>query len=203
MLNNETVVRIDLVKSDNLQGEPTRLFDQRLAEGFWDEFVRPGFVVDIGYKGASGSTPVFRDAIGIDIDTPGYDGKNLPFKDGEVGTIHASHLLEHIADYGYFFRECFRSLAYGGTIILFVPLMESYERRRTPPSVFNGDHKRFYTASRLLYEVESSLPRSEYRVAHLRERFCTADFFLPQTQHAAGPYEIECVIEKVRPDGIY
>lgn len=179
------------------------MFDQRALEGFWDKFVMPGIVIDVGYKGAANSTPIFRDAVGIDIDTPNYDGKNLPFNDGAVGTVHASHFLEHIADYGYFFRECLRILSPGGTILLFVPLMEAYERRRTPPSVFNQDHKRFYTAARLLYEIESSLPRSSYRIAHVRERFRTIDFSLPEDQHAVGPYEIECVIEKIRSDGIY
>ena len=160
-------------------------------------------VIDFGYKGCEVSVPVFRDAVGIDLGTPGYDGRNLPYADGSVGTVHASHVLEHIADYGYFFRECFRALAFDGTLILIVPLMEAYERRRALPSFFNSDHKRFYTSSRLLFEAESTLPRSMYRVAHLRERVRTADFFLPEDQHAHGPYEIECVLEKLRPDGVY
>ena len=195
--------RIKLVKSSRLQGEPTRLFDQRTAEGFWDRFVRPGVVIDVGYKGAADSTPIFEEALGLDIDTPGYDGRNLPYENGSLGTIHASHLLEHIADYGYFLRECMRALEYDGTLILFVPLMDTYERQYTPPSSFNGDHRRFYTANRLLYEIESSIPRSTYRIAHLRERFRPADLCLPLEQHAEGPYEIECVIEKIRPDGVY
>jgi hypothetical protein len=81
--------------------------------------------------------------------------------------------------------------------------MEAYERRRTPPSRFNDDHKRFYTASRLLAEIESSLPRNAYRVAHIRERFAASDLALPEDQHAKGPYEIECVLEKIRPDSNY
>jgi hypothetical protein len=195
--------RIELVRSDGLVGEPTRLFDQRLAEGFWERFIRPGVVVDIGYKGAANSTPIFRDAIGLDVDTPGYDGKTLPFGNESIGTFHTSHLLEHIADYGLFLRECFRTLVLDGTLIIIVPLMEAYERRRTPPSVFNADHKRFYTSARLLFEIESSLPRTVYRVAHLRERFRSSDFLLPEDKAALGPYEIECVIEKVRADGVY
>ncbi len=197
------VERISLVRSERLRGEPAKLFDQRLNEGFWDKFIRPGIVIDIGYKGYEDSTPLFRDSVGLDTDTPGYDGRNMPFADGTVGTVHASHFLEHIADYGYFFRECLRALALDGTLIIFVPLMEAYERRKALPSHFNPDHKRFYTAGRLLFEIESTLPRSAYRVVHLRERIRTTDFFLPENQHAAGPYEIECVIEKIRPDGTY
>ena len=200
---NSEFHRIDLVKSDGLRGEPTRLFDSRAQEGFWDKFVRPGVVVDVGYKGATGSTPIFRDAVGLDTDTRGYDGRTFPYGDGFLGTIHASHLLEHIADYGYFFRECIRTLVPGGTLILFVPLMDSYERKPTPPSAFNADHKRFYTASRLLFEIESSIPRATYRIMHLRERFNYADFSKPEEVHASGPYEIECVLEKTRPGGVY
>jgi SAM-dependent methyltransferase len=195
--------RIELVKSDGLLGEAARLFDSRAAEGFWERFVRTGPVVDIGYKGALDSAPIFRDAVGLDKDTRGYDGRNLPYKDGSIGTIHASHILEHVADYGHFLWECLRVLSLEGTLILFVPLMDSYERRRTPPSLFNEDHKRFYTSARLLFEIECALPRATYRIIHVRERFQVADFTLPLHEHAHGPYEIECVLEKTRPDGIY
>ena len=195
--------RIALKKSEGLRGEASRFFDERKAEGFWDRFVRPGPVVDVGYKGADDSAPIFKGAIGLDLDTPGYDGRNLPFESGTIGTIHASHLLEHIADYSYFFRECLRALAYDGTLIIFVPLMEAYEAKRVPPSRFNEDHKRFYTSARLLFDIESSLSREAYRIAHLRERFRPEDLVRAPEQHATGPYEIECVIEKLRPDGVY
>ncbi len=200
---NSNTTRIDLIPSPGLAGEPTRLFEARAAEGFWARFVKPGMVLDIGHKGALNSPPIFGDAAGLDSDTPGYDGRNLPYADGSVGTIHASHLLEHIADFGYFFRECFRILTVGGTLMLFVPMMEAYERRATPPSLFNADHKRFYTAARLLFEIESSLPRSSYVVMHVRERFRVSDLVLPVQTHAQGPYEIECVLEKTSATGVY
>jgi SAM-dependent methyltransferase len=196
--------RIELVASTNPWGEATRLFQARLAEGFWERFVRPGLVLDVGYKGDNPqATPLFRDAIGIDMDTPGYNGQQLPFANQSVGTVHASHLLEHIADYGQFFREAMRVLAPGGTLILMLPIMHFYERIAVPPSYWNADHKRFYTAARLLQEIESSLGRASYRLAHLSERFNMSDLGRHPGEHAAGPYEIECVIEKTVPDGIY
>jgi SAM-dependent methyltransferase len=197
--------RIALVKSDNPHGEAARGFEARLERGFWDKFVRPGAVVDIGYKGANpDALPIFRDAIGIDLTTPGYNGRDLPFGDGHIGTIHASHLLEHIADYQHFFRECMRVLRPGGTLILMVPLMEAYEGKRTPPSLHNEDHKRFYTAGRLCAEFESILPRHSYRIAHLQELFSMTDLARPDGTHADGPlYEIECVVEKTVPGAIY
>ncbi len=190
--------RIELVRSHDLKGEASRQFNERLENGFWDKYIRPGPVVDIGYKADhQNSTPIFRDAIGLDVDTPGYDGKHLPFKDGSIGSIHASHLLEHIPDYVFFLQECFRVLALKGTLIIFVPLMQAYEKKPIPPSHWNAGHMRFYTAARLLQELESSLPRASYRVMHLYENFVLGDLALPVIQHSSGPYEIECVVEKL------
>lgn len=192
----KSMKRIDLVRSKRMIGECDRLWDQRLTERFWDRFVRPGVLIDVGYKGAADSTPVFREAIGLDIDTPGYDGRNLPYQDCSIGTVHASHVLEHIPDYGHFLRECLRVLMSHGTVLLMVPIMQAYERNLTPPSRFNADHRRFYTAARLLFEIESSLPRANYTILHLRERILFSDLTLPPEVHAIGPYEIECVLEK-------
>ena len=81
--------------------------------------------------------------------------------------------------------------------------MQFYERLAVPPSYWNFDHKRFYTSARLVQEIESSLPRASYQLAHLRERFNLSDLGRPPAEHAVGPYEIECVIEKTVPNGIY
>lgn len=193
--------RIELIKGEKLW-EPNRTFDEKLNNGFWDKFIRSGIVLDIGYKGHDNFTPIFRDAIGLDLDTPGYDGKHIPFNDYGVGTVFTSHLLEHIADYGFFLRECFLVLKYHGTLILVVPLMNSYERKPTPPSYYNTDHKRFYTSARLLYEIETSLPRNIYRILHLQELFSLSDLSLHLGSHAAGPYEIECVLEKIKDNAL-
>lgn len=196
-------MKIDFTKPVGLKGESAKLFDSRLKEGFWDRYVRYGIVIEIGYKGGENSVPIFNDAIGLDVGTPGYDGKHIPYDDGSIGTIYTSHLLEHISDYKYFFKECFRALVTHGTLILIVPLKDTYERREAPPSRWNYDHKRFYTSVSLLKEIEETFSRNEYRVIHLRERFRPSDLLLPIEKHAVGPYEIECVIEKISPHGIY
>lgn len=199
--------RISLVRPENTSSasEAEKNFLSRQKEGFWDAYVRPGPVLDIGYKGHNPNTqPIFPEAIGLDIGTPGYNGRDIPYPDASVGTIHTCHMLEHVADYHHFFRESLRVLMNGGTLILMVPLMEAYENKLTPPSYFNRDHKRFYTASRLCQEIEWALPRSAYRILHLREKFNMADLGRPQGVHAQGPaYEIECVIEKATPGAVY
>jgi SAM-dependent methyltransferase len=201
----EAMKRIAFKMSAKAFGEAERGFKERLETGFWDAFVRDGSVVDVGYKGGSpDAEPIFSAAIGLDMDTPGYDGRNFPFADDSVGTVHASHLLEHIADYQFFLQDAMRVLRPGGTLILMLPLMQAYEHKLTPPSRFNGDHRRFYTAARLCAEIESSLPRSSYRLLHLKERFNMADLARDESIHAQGPfYEIECVLEKTSPGMIY
>ena len=194
--------RISLEMSPNAAGEAQRGFEFRQKSGFWSAYVSSGLVIDIGYKGQfENAGPIFREAIGLDMDTPGYNGRDIPFSNDSIGTVHASHLLEHIADYAYFFREVFRVLNYGGTLILMVPLMQAYENKLTPPSMFNEDHKRFYTSSRLLNEIETTLPRESYRILHLREIFNSIDFGRSEG-HASGPYEIECVVEKILPNSL-
>jgi hypothetical protein len=196
--------KINFELSSNAIGEAKIGFQLRLDNGFWNAYIRPGLVLDIGYQGGyPGAEPIFKEAIGLDIGTPNYNGRDNPYPENSVGTVHASHLLEHISDYGYFFRDVFRALMPGGTLILTVPLMQAYENRLTPLSAYNPDHKRFYTSSRLLYEIETSLPRNLYRVIHLRELFNMNDLDR-QDGHAAGPfYEIECVLEKTRANAVY
>lgn len=187
---------ISFTKSEGARGESSRFFDEKVRNGFYAKFIRKGMVVDIGYKG-SGNQPLFTESIGLDTDTPNYNGRDFPWPDESIGTVICSHVLEHVADYGHFLREIFRVLKPGGTAILAVPLKDVYERKDVPPSRFNGDHKRFYTVQRLLYEIETSVPRNLYKVVFLEEHFSTADLQRPETQHACGAYEIECVLEKI------
>mgnify|MGYP003339310360 CR=1 FL=1 len=181
--------------SPNASGEGRSGFDRRLKDGFWSKFVRDGVVLDIGY--GVGSEPIFTEAIGLEEGTPNYNGRNIPYDNDSVATIHTSHLLEHIYDYRAFLLECFRALKPGGTLILIVPLRDAYENKMTLPSYFNPDHKRFYTSSSLLNEIESTLNRKIYKVVHLAEWFNVSDIGRPFGIHGTHPYEIECVLEKL------
>ncbi len=196
--------RIKLEMSERAVSEGAKGFQTRLETGFWDRYIRTGTVVDVGYSGGRQDTqPLFKESVGLDLETPGYNGRDMPYPNDSIATIHASHLLEHIADYGHFLRECLRVLYPGGTLIIMVPLMQAYENALVPPSSFNVGHARFYTAARLCFELESSLDRKAYRIIHLKELFNTADLGRAHG-HAVGPhYEIECVIEKVSPGRIY
>lgn len=189
---------ISFTKNEGAKGESSRFFDEKVRNGFYAKFIRKGTVVDIGYKG-SGNQPLFTESIGLDTDTPNYNGRDFPWPDESIGTVICSHVLEHVADYGHFLREIFRVLKPGGTAILSVPLKDVYERKDFPPSRFNGDHKRFYTVQRLFYEIETSVPRNLYKIVFLEEHFLDKnDFYHKANLHARKTgYEIECVLEKL------
>src|SRR6185312_16399767 len=78
-----------------------------------------------------------------------------------------------------------------------VPHKYLYERKSTLPSLFNADHKRFYTPARLLREFEEALPVNGFRVRHLVDNDAGFDYLMPVGEHASGCYEIELVIEKI------
>ena len=182
-------------------GEPSKTFLLRLTDGFFEKYMAGRVILDIGYKGAEedAAVPILPHAIGVDLDYPGYDGVRLPFDDGAVDTIFASHVLEHVPDYRTVIRDWFRTLRVGGFIVCFVPHHWLYEKKRDLPSRWNEDHKRFYTPALLLREFEESLPPNGYRIRHLVDNDLGYLYEIGAEQHAAGCYEIELVVEKIKP----
>ena len=140
----------------------------KIESRFFDRYLAGENVLDIGFAGHGGDgQPIVPQAIGIDKDFPGYDGIRLPFPDVSQDAIYSSHCFEHIDDYAAALREWHRILKVGGFIIIVVPHQQLFEKRLTPPSTWNLDHKRFYTAASLLAEVELSLAPNSFRVRHL------------------------------------
>lgn len=178
--------------------ESAYTYQDKITSGFFERYMQ-GKVLDIGYKGyRPNAQPVLPDAIGVDIGYPGYDGKRLPFDDESIDAVYSSHCLEHIADYTGAILDWYRVVKTGKYIITVVPHLYLYEKKTHPPSNWNGDHKRFYTASRLLREFEETLPQSSYRVVHLQENWNPEyNYSGAPWEHSAGPYEIELVIKKV------
>jgi Methyltransferase domain len=170
------------------------------------DFVRPCLVgehvLDIGYKGSRvNPLPIVPHAVGVDLDFPGYDGIHLPFEDGSQDAVHASHCLEHIAEYQVAIADWYRVLKISGYLIIMVPHQQLYERKAAPPSRWTGDHKRFYTPRSLLEEVESALPVCGWRLRSLRDVDDGFDYFASVEQHARGLCEIEAIIQKVSVPG--
>ena len=78
-----------------------------------------------------------------------------------------------------------------------VPHQHLYERKESPPSLWNPDHKHFYTPAGLLHTVEAALAPNSYRVRHLQDNDFLYDYGLKPTDPSGGCYEIELVLERI------
>jgi SAM-dependent methyltransferase len=170
------------------------------VSGFLERFLSGDTLLDVGYRGeirSSQARPIVPHAIGVDLDYPGYDGVRLPFDAGTVDTVFSSHCLEHVKDYKAVIQDWHRVLKVGGFVVCIVPSQLLYEKKRGPPSRWNSDHKRFYTAKSLLAEFEDSLEENSYRVRFLEENDRGYTYQVGPERHAGGSYEIIIVVEKI------
>jgi len=182
----------------NVGPEAARSYRRRIEDGFVESYLSGKNILDIGFQGADpNSVPIVENAIGIGLDYPGYDGIHLPFPDDSQDGVFASHCYEHIGNYRAALREWYRVLRIGGYVVVLVPHKYLYERKSTPPSLCNADHKRFYTPAALLREFEDALPVNGFRVRHLADNDAGFDYGTPLGQHASGCYEIELVVQKI------
>jgi len=178
--------------------EARKVYWPRLASGFFERYLSGSQILDIGYRGGNAQAiPIVPQAIGVDLDYPGYDGTRLPFADLSQDAVFVSHCLEHIQDYRASLADWYRVLKTGGYLLIFVPHKYLYERRAAPPSALNPDHKRFYTPGSLLAEIEESLPVNGFRVRHLADNDYAYDYERSLDRHPQGSYEIELVVQKI------
>ena len=182
-------------------GEAGRCYLERVHNGFFRRYCSGDVVLDIGYSGYDNpeNKTAFPHAIGIDYDTPGYDGLRLPYEDGSVDTVFSSHALEHFDDQIAAIREWYRVLKVGGFIVCMVPSQALYEKKREMPSNWNGDHKRMYSPAGLAAAFEEALEVNSFRLRHLRENDADFDYARGPELHSSGAYEIEIVVEKITP----
>lgn len=171
------------------------------VESFFHKYMS-GKGLDIGYRGyeEEKTLPILPNAIGIDKNFPNYNGTNLPFEDNTQDFVYSSHTLEHVSNYQEVIHEWFRVLQINGYMIIIVPHKFLYEKKQSLPSLFNEDHKRFYTPSTLLSEVEESLPVNSYRVRYLEDNDLGYDYSIEPEVHPQinGCYEITLVIQKIQ-----
>jgi hypothetical protein len=183
-----------------VQGEPRKTFLLRLLNNFFEKYLSGPVILDIGYQGGyPDAVPLFPHAVGIDLAYPGYDGARLPFGNGTVDAVFASHMLEHVSDPKIVIRDWFRVLRVGGFIVCVVPHQFLYERRKNLPSQWNSEHLRFYTPASLLTEFEETLEPNSYRIRHLADNDLGYAYNLGSDCHPSGCYEIELVVEKIEP----
>lgn len=170
--------------------------ERRVREGFYEKYCQ-GEGLDIGYKGSYKEAQPVDNAIGVELDYPGYDGLTLPFPDDSKDFVFSSHCLEHIDNYQHVIKDYFRVLKVGGYLLISVPHMFLYEKKREKPSRWNGDHRRFYTPASLMSEIEESLEPNTYRVRLLKDCDEGFNYILGPMTHSCGEYQIELVLEKI------
>jgi SAM-dependent methyltransferase len=180
--------------------EAAKSLAAKAESGFLARYLSGPAILDIGYRGYQDDVaPVVPQAIGIELDTPGYDGRTLPFADGTQDAVYSSHCLEHIDDVVHTLREWHRVLRVGGFLVIAVPHQFLYEKRVALPSRWNWDHRRVYTPASLLAEVEAALEPNSYRIRHLADNDAGFDYAVGPDAHSVGCYEIELVLEKITP----
>jgi SAM-dependent methyltransferase len=183
----------------NVGVEARKTYAAKLEDGFIEKYLSGMAILDVGYKGYENDVvPIVPQAIGIDVDFPGYDGCRLPFPDQSQDAVFSSHCLEHIEDAQAALSEWFRVLKTNGFLVLCVPHQHLYERKSSPPSIWNPDHRRFYTPATLLADIEGALVPNTYRLRHLTDNDAGYDYSIPPNQHPAGCYEIELVIQRIQ-----
>jgi hypothetical protein len=180
--------------------ESQKTYVDKVESGFFEKYLSGPNILDIGFAGHEGNgQPIVENAIGVDLNFPGYDGVRLPFDDESQNAIYSSHCFEHIADNIGAFKDWFRVLRVGGFIVLIVPHEHLFERKDALPSLWNADHRHFFTSGKLLSEIEAAFPPNSFRVRHLCENDKGFDYSVMPQEPAAGCFEIELVIEKLPP----
>lgn len=178
--------------------ESQKSYATKVKSGFFDKYLAGARILDVGFAGHGGDgQPIVPHAIGIDLNYPGYDGITLPFDDESQDAVYSSHCFEHIEDHIDALKDWFRVLRVGGFVVLVVPHQYLFERRESMPSLFNRDHKRFFTPASLLADIERALPVNGYRIRHMCDNDQYYDYSLMPQMGQPGCFEIELVIEKL------
>ncbi len=192
------VPKPDVSWAQSVGEESRKSLARWLKNSFYETYLSGQNILDIGYRGYLPDVkPIVPQAIGVDVDYPGYDGRTLPFPDELQNCVFASHTLEHIDDHKAAIREWFRVLRSGGYLIIIVPHWCLYERKGRLPSNHNADHRRFYTGAKLLREIERAVDPFSFRIRMLEDNDREFDYSIPPADHATGSYELICVIEKI------
>ena len=173
--------------------ETKKAYPRRLAEGFLERYCQ-GQGIDIGCS----DDPIFPHV--VCWDKPQGDATVMAgVADETFDFVHSSHCLEHIDHSITALRNWFRILKTGGYLILLLPHQHLYERRKQLPSLWNPDHRRFYTPASLLQEIERALPVNGYRIRVFRD--CDAGFPYERMLPSAPPegeFSIEVVLQKIK-----
>ena len=180
--------------------ECSKWYHWAIDSGFFDRYMSGPIGLDIGGVGyLSDTTSILETATIIDLETPGYDGIILPHETASVDYILSSHMLEHVPTENVTetLREWLRVLKTDSYLVVTVPHKFLYECKENLPSLWNADHKRFYTPAKLLAEIEEAFEPNSYRIELLKDSAEGFDYTIPPESHSGGCYEIMLVVKKI------
>jgi len=134
------------VAAPRWRGEVSKAHARRLREGWHERFAPehlPGIDIGCQHDPLNGK---FRryDLIFGDPDATFM----ADVADETYYTVHASHILEHLADPTTALRNWYRILAPGGHLIVLVPHRDLYEKSLRLPSKWNFEHKSYWLPDR-------------------------------------------------------
>ena len=177
-------------------GETFKSHNRRVREGFFEKYCN-GEGLDIGYGG--------------DIITPdcsGWDFRNgdaqylSGIDDESFDFVYSSHCLEHMYDVQIALKNWFRVVRKGGYLLLAIPHRDLYEKKKTLPSRWNGDHKHMFLIGKseppdtldIVEEIRNAL--TDYDIKYIKA--CDEGHTITDPlKHSNGEYQIEIVIQKI------
>jgi len=177
------------------QGETSKARQRRTREKFFERYCN-GRGLDIGFGG--------------DLLTPNCVGWDFEHGDAQYlkgiieskfAFVYSSHSLEHMTNPDISLKNWWRVIKRGGYLILYVPHRDLYEKRKTLPSRWNPDHKRFFLLDKdeepdtigLTALIQRSL--EDFEIIYAKE--CSEGHTISDPAiHSDGEYSIEVVVKK-------
>ncbi|MBN9559699.1 MAG: hypothetical protein J0H14_03095 [Alphaproteobacteria bacterium] len=148
-----------------------------------------------GYRRELADLGVNAAVVECDAETRQVPSLGLP--PGSQDAVFANDVLACIGDYRAAIAEWFGTLKVGGRLVIAVPHQFLFERKLFPPSRWETQHRRFYTTSLLLTEIEEALDPLSYRVRDLTEDDEDFDYSAPPDQSPTGSCDIIVVLERM------
>jgi|GEM_PF-1040562 len=177
------------------QAETHKARARRQRDGFFEAYCQ-GQGLDIGW----GGDLLSPNCTGWDIedgDSETLDG----IADASYDFVYSSHNLEHLPHVETAVANMWRVVKPGGYVIIFLPHRDLYEKKRTLPSRFADQHKRFFLPENddppdtlgVRQMVSRLLPQAE--VVYIKT--CDEGHTITDPNiHSDGEYSIETVLRK-------
>lgn len=181
-----------------LGAETSKARPRRERDGFFSYIKGRG--IDIG----CGIDPLTPDCDRWDDDLPGCGDATFMHNvsDASYDWVYSSHCLEHLLHPEIALHNWWRILKPGGTLILYVPHRNLYEKKELLPSRWNPDHKFFILPfddeAPNTFSLEGMIRRNCEGHSLIRLKDCDEGWIpLGPETHSHGEYSIEAIIRKL------